>query len=91
MRPDNAVEGVRITRQTGLVQTVTVSPDETEVAVLSDNGGHANVWVAGVAERGNAARSPANSIRASSWRFPSGRRAAIGSIFCRVAAPARRT
>jgi Tol biopolymer transport system component len=45
----NARGGLRITRQTGLVQTVTVSPDETEVAVLSDNGGHSNVWAASVA------------------------------------------
>jgi Tol biopolymer transport system component len=46
---DNARQGVRITRQTGLVQTVTASPDESEVVVLSDNGGHANVWAANVA------------------------------------------
>ena len=45
---DNAKQGVRITRQTGLLQTVTVSPDESEVAFLSDNGGHANVWTARV-------------------------------------------
>jgi Tol biopolymer transport system component len=46
---DNVRQALRITQQTGLVQTVTVSPDETEVAVLSDNGGHANVWAARVA------------------------------------------
>jgi Tol biopolymer transport system component len=46
---DNARRGVRITRQTGRIQTVTLSPDESEVAVLSDNGGHANVWTARVA------------------------------------------
>jgi len=45
---DNALRGSRITRQTGQVQSVTASPDESEVAFLSDNGGHANVWVARV-------------------------------------------
>ena len=45
----NVRNGTRITRQTGQVQTLTASPDETEVAFLSDNGGHANVWVARVA------------------------------------------
>jgi Tol biopolymer transport system component len=45
--PDaNARQGVRITKQTGLVQTVTVNADDSQVAFLSDNGGHANVWTA---------------------------------------------
>jgi Tol biopolymer transport system component len=43
---ENARQAVRITQQTGVVQTVTVSADESEVAFLSDNGGHANVWAA---------------------------------------------
>jgi Tol biopolymer transport system component len=47
---DNAQRGIRITRQTGLVQTVSVSPDESEVVFLSDNGGHANAWTARVAD-----------------------------------------
>jgi eukaryotic-like serine/threonine-protein kinase len=47
---DNARAGIQITNQTGLLQTLTMSPDESEVAVLSDNGGHANVWIARVAD-----------------------------------------
>jgi Tol biopolymer transport system component len=47
---DNARRGVRITRQTGEVQTLTLSPDESEVAFLSDNDGHVNVWIARVAD-----------------------------------------
>jgi serine/threonine protein kinase/WD40 repeat protein len=43
---ENTRAGVRITRQSGQVQTPSVSPDGTEVAYLSDNGGHANLWVA---------------------------------------------
>jgi Tol biopolymer transport system component len=43
---DNTREGVRITRQTGQVQTVSVSPDGQELAYLSDSGGHGNIWVA---------------------------------------------
>lgn len=46
---ENVGNAVRITRQTGNLQTLTVSPDESEVAYLSDNGGQANVWVAKVA------------------------------------------
>jgi Tol biopolymer transport system component len=47
---DNVRRATQITRQTGIVQTVTVSPDESQVAFLSDNGGHANVWIARVAD-----------------------------------------
>ena len=47
---ENVRNRTPITRQTGIVQTVTVSPDETQVAFLSDNGGHANVWTARVAD-----------------------------------------
>jgi len=47
---DNAKRGVRITRQTGQVQTVSVSPDESEVVFLSDSGGHSNVWAARIAD-----------------------------------------
>ena len=47
---DNAQRGIRITRQTGLVQTVSSSPDESEVVFLSDNGGHANAWTARIAD-----------------------------------------
>jgi Tol biopolymer transport system component len=43
---DNTRRGVRITRQTGLVQTPSVSPDESEVVYLSDRGGHGNLWIA---------------------------------------------
>ena len=46
----NARGGVRITRQTGQLQTVTASPDETELAFLSDTGGHANVWAAQISD-----------------------------------------
>ena len=42
---ENARRGVRITQQTGQVQTPTLSPDESEVAFLSDSGSHGNIWV----------------------------------------------
>jgi len=42
--------GLRTTHQTELIQTATVSPDESVVAFLSDNGGHANVWAARIAD-----------------------------------------
>jgi Tol biopolymer transport system component len=42
---ENVRRSVRVTRQTGLVLTPTASPDDKEVAFLSDSGGHANLWV----------------------------------------------
>jgi len=42
---ENVRRAVRVTRQTGQVLTPTPSPDDKEVAFLSDSGGHANVWV----------------------------------------------
>jgi Tol biopolymer transport system component len=43
---ENTREAMRVTRQTGNVQTPSVSPDDREVVYLSDNGGHGNLWVA---------------------------------------------
>ena len=43
---DNTRNGVAITRQTGQVQTPSVSPDGKKIVYLSDSGGHANPWVA---------------------------------------------
>jgi Tol biopolymer transport system component len=42
---ENVRRGIRVTRQTGQVLTPAVSPDDKEVAFLSDSGGHANLWV----------------------------------------------
>jgi eukaryotic-like serine/threonine-protein kinase len=42
---DNVNRGVRITRQTGQVQTPTLDPPDREMAYLSDSGGHGNLWV----------------------------------------------
>jgi Tol biopolymer transport system component len=51
---DNVKNATRITQQTGQVQAPSVGPDGSEVTYLSDNGGHANVWVATL--DGSAAR-----------------------------------
>ena len=42
---DNVRRGVQLTRQTGHVLTPTAAPGDTEIAFLSDRGGHANLWV----------------------------------------------
>ncbi len=42
---ENVSRAVRITRQTGQVQTPTLNADDSEVAYLSDTGGHGNLWV----------------------------------------------
>jgi Tol biopolymer transport system component len=43
---ENVRRAVRLTRQTGQVQTPTVGVSDREIAFLSDSGGHANVWIA---------------------------------------------
>jgi dipeptidyl aminopeptidase/acylaminoacyl peptidase len=43
---ENTAKAERVTRQTGQVQTPSVSPDGSELVYLSDNGGHANLWIA---------------------------------------------
>ncbi len=42
---ENVRRAVRVTRQTGQVLTPTASPDDKEIAYLSDSGGHANLWI----------------------------------------------
>lgn len=42
---ENVRRAVRITRQTGQVQTPSPSPDAREVVFLSDTGGHGNLWI----------------------------------------------
>ena len=42
---DNVSRAVRITQQTGQVQTPSLSPDDKKMTYLSDNGGHGNLWV----------------------------------------------
>jgi Tol biopolymer transport system component len=42
---ENTCNAVRITHQTGHVQTPSASPDDTEVVYISDSGGHGNLWV----------------------------------------------
>ena len=43
---ENMRDAVRVTRQTGHIQVPSVSPDGSQLVYLSDNGGHANLWVA---------------------------------------------
>jgi Tol biopolymer transport system component len=43
---ENSRTAVRITHQTGQVQTPSISPDGTEIVYLSNSGGHGNLWVA---------------------------------------------
>lgn len=42
---ENVRNGVRLTRQTGLVQTPSVSPDGRYIVYLANDGGHGNLWV----------------------------------------------
>ena len=62
-----------VTRQTGQVQTPSVSPDGSELVYLSDNGGHANLWVIGT-DGTRAAKSHSSAIQPSRSAYPSGLR-----------------
>jgi eukaryotic-like serine/threonine-protein kinase len=47
--PAESVRGAQqVTRQSGHVQAPAVSPDGRELVYVSDNGGHSNLWLAGV-------------------------------------------
>jgi Tol biopolymer transport system component len=74
---ENTAGAVRITRQTGLVQTPSVSPDGREIVYLSDNNGHGNLWIAGMdgggARQITFERDPAVTIGVPCWS-PDGRR-----------------
>ncbi|HLG58229.1 MAG TPA: LpqB family beta-propeller domain-containing protein [Vicinamibacterales bacterium] len=43
---ENTRAAVQVTRQTGQVQVPSLNPDGSDLVYLSDNGGHANLWVA---------------------------------------------
>ena len=68
---ENTRAMARVTKQTGQVQTPSVSPDGNELVYLSDNGGHANLWV--VRTDGTRARQitferdPAVTIGVPKW------------------------
>jgi Tol biopolymer transport system component len=80
MPADNVKNGMRITHQTGQVQTPSASPDGTEVVYLSDSGGHVNLWVAKVdgsnARQITFERDPAVVIGIPVWS-PAGDRIAM--------------
>ena len=68
---ENTRDARRVTRQTGHVQVPTASPDGTEVAYVSDSGGHANLWIART--DGSSARQltfdhdPTTSVGVARW------------------------
>ena len=69
---ENTRTAIRVTRQSGQVQTPSVSPDGTEVVYLSDNGGHGNLWVtradgSGAARQITFERDPGTTIGVPLW------------------------
>src|SRR5205807_2199224 len=42
---ENVRHGVRLTHQTGQVETPSAAPGDRELVYLSDSGGHGNLWV----------------------------------------------
>src|SRR3989475_1774254 len=73
---ENVRRAVRVTRQTGQVLTPTASPDDKEVAFLSDSGGHANLWVVNTESGGlrqiTHERDPSVALGVPQWS-PDGR------------------
>jgi serine/threonine protein kinase len=45
---ENVKNAVRVTRQTGHVQTPSMSPSGEEFVFVSDQGGHSNLWISAV-------------------------------------------
>lgn len=68
---ENVRRGVRVTRQTGEVLTPSASPDDKEVAFLSDSGGHANLWLVntetGVRRQITYERDPSVAVGVPIW------------------------
>jgi serine/threonine protein kinase len=68
---ENTSRAILVTRQTGQVQTPSVSPDGSELVYLSDHGGHANLWVARTdgtrARQITFERDPAVTIGVPKW------------------------
>jgi Tol biopolymer transport system component len=68
---ENTRGRTRVTRQTGQAQTPSISPNGAEVAYLSDNGGHGNLWIAtmdgSTVRQLTFERNPAVSIGVPMW------------------------
>lgn len=80
---DNTRAAVRVTHQTGQVQTASVNPDGTEVAYLADSGGHGNVWITStdgsIGRQVTFERDPGVSIGVPVWSSTSNEIAFIRS------------
>ena len=78
---ENTRRAARVTRQTGQILTPTASPDDKEVAFLSDSGGHANLWVvnteSGALRQITHERDPSVAVGVPVWS-PEARRQSPG-------------
>jgi len=78
----NVRQGARITQQSGGVFTPTVSPDDSEMAFLSDSGGHGNIWVknlrSGDLRQITFEQDPRNTVGTPVWS-PRGRQIAFAT------------
>ena len=70
---ENVRRAVRITHQTGQVQTPSLDPTDHQLTYLSDSGGHGNLWVSPLDGRGHA-RSHSRKTPAWLWEFRFGLR-----------------
>jgi Tol biopolymer transport system component len=59
---ENVKKAVQVTRQTGLVQTPSVSPDDRYLVYLADAGRHANLWILDI-EKGDRRQLTLRRIR----------------------------
>jgi eukaryotic-like serine/threonine-protein kinase len=78
----NVRQATRVTQQSGGVYTPTVSPDDSEIAFLSDSGGHGNIWVknlrTGDLRQITFEQDPRNTVGTPVWS-PRGRQIAFAT------------
>ncbi len=78
----NVRQATRVTQQSGGVYTPTVSPDDSEIAFLSDSGGHGNIWVKnlknGDLRQITFEQDPRNTVGTPVWS-PRGRQIAFAT------------
>jgi Tol biopolymer transport system component/DNA-binding winged helix-turn-helix (wHTH) protein len=80
---DNVRNGQQLTHQTGQVHTPCAGPGDREIAYLSDEGGHGNIWImdasSGAARQITTERDPRVTVGLPVWSSEANRIAFVSS------------